>query len=229
MSTTITGISSMATRPVLSDLSDAYARYSGQQISIESVGGVAALRRVEAGESFDIVVLASHAIERLCQVHRIDRVSRVSIARSGVAVAVKAGAAHPRIDSEAAVCEAVLNARSIGYSTGPSGTHLMRLFERWGVMDQISSRIVQAPPGVAVGGLVASGAVALGFQQTSELIGVAGIDVIGPLPPEIQSLTAFQGAVCANAREPSLARMFLEYASSREARAAIIQHGMEPA
>ena len=225
---TVTGISSMATRQVLNDLASEYEAKTGQRVAVESTGGVAALKRIEEGETFDIVVLASDAIDRLAVAGRIDAQSRVSIARSGVAIAVAAGAPHPRIDDEAAVREAVLAARSIGYSTGPSGVYLTRLFERWGIATKIASRIVQAPPGVAVGTLIARGEVELGFQQMSEMIGVAGIDVLGMLPPEIQTLTVFEGAVCANANEPTRARSFLAYAGSPDADATKALHGMEP-
>jgi molybdate transport system substrate-binding protein len=224
----ITGISSMATRHVLAKLADAYARRTGQLVAIESVGGVAALRRVEKGEAFDIVVLASNAIDKLASAGRIDHASRVNLARSGVAVAVKAGARHPSIANAADVRDAVLAARSIGYSTGPSGAHLMRVFEQWGIASDVRSRIVQAPPGVAVGTMIARGDVELGFQQTSELIGLEGIDLLGPLPGEIQTLTVFQAALCTNARMPQEARSLLAFLIDPEADAVKLSHGMEP-
>ena len=227
--TAVTGLSSMATRHVLNDLAAAFQARSGQRVAIESVGGVAALKRIEEGETFDIVVLASDAIDRLVASGRVDASSRVRIARSGVAIAVAAGAPHPRIDDEAAVREAVLAARSIGYSTGPSGAYLTRLFERWGIAEQIAKRIVQAPPGVAVGTLIARGEVELGFQQLSEMIGVDGIDVLGMLPREIQTLTIFEGAVCVNASAPKRACDFLAYAMSPDVDAMKERHGMEPA
>lgn len=228
MTTTITGISSMATRNVLDDLAAAYEARSGQRVAIESVGGVAALQRIEEGEAFDIVVLAADAIGRLANAERVDARSRVSIARSGIAIAVAAGAPHPAIGDEAAVREAVLAARTIGYSTGPSGVYLTRLFERWGIAPRIASRIVQAPPGVAVGTLIARGEVELGFQQMSEMTGVAGIDVLGMLPPAIQTLTVFEAAVCSGAHEPEQARAFLDYLRSPGADACKMLHGMEP-
>jgi molybdate transport system substrate-binding protein len=225
----ITGISSMATRQVLNDLACAYEAQSGQRVAIVSVGGVAAVRRIEAGEAFDIVVLASDAIDRLAASGHVDAASRVRIARSGVAIAVKAGARRPAIDDEAAVREAVLAARTIGYSTGPSGVYLTRLFERWGIAQRIASRIVQAPPGVAVGALIARGEVELGFQQLSEMIGVEGIDVLGMLPPAIQTLTVFEGAIGANASASKDARAFLAFLDSPDAGATKMRHGMEPA
>ncbi|WP_238288644.1 substrate-binding domain-containing protein [Caballeronia novacaledonica] len=222
------GISSMATRQVLNDLASAFEAKSGERVAIESVGGVAALKRIEEGEAFDIVVLASDAIDRLAASARIDATSRVRIARSGVAIAVAKGAPRPAIDDEAAVREAVLAARSIGYSTGPSGVYLTRLFERWGIAERIAARIVQAPPGVAVGTLIARGEVELGFQQMSEMIGVEGIDVLGMLPPRIQTLTVFEAAICVNANAPQLARAFLAFLASPDADGAKVRHGMEP-
>jgi molybdate transport system substrate-binding protein len=224
----MSGISSMATRSVLNELASAFKARSGKRVAIESTGGVAALKRIEEGEAFDIVVLASDAIERLVAAGRVDADSRVRIARSGIAIAVASGAPHPSIDDETAVREAVLAARSIGYSTGPSGVYLTRLFERWDIAEQVASRIVQAPPGVAVGTLIARGEVELGFQQKSEMIGVAGIDVLGMLPSAIQTLTVFEGALCANASASALARAFLEFAVSPDADAMKTRHGMEP-
>ena len=232
MSTQITCISSMATRQVLAELATAYERRSGQHVAIESVGGVAAAQRVEDSEPFDIVVLASDAIERLAAAGRVDPDSRVDLARSEVAIAVAAGASRPDIGTEAAVRDAVLAARSIGYSTGPSGAHLTRLFERWGIAATIAPRIVQAPPGVPVGTLIARGEVALGFQQTSELMHLPGIDVIGVLPPEIQVTTVFSAAICticAASTQREAARALLTFLASPGADSAKRAHGMEPA
>ncbi|SAK54105.1 molybdate ABC transporter substrate-binding protein [Caballeronia fortuita] len=217
----------MATRHVLNDLASAYEMKSGQRVAVESVGGVAALKRIEDGEAFDIVVLAVDAIDRLVASGHVDATGRVRIARSGVAIAVASGARHPSIDDEAAVREAVLAARTIGYSTGPSGVYLMRLFERWGIAERIASRIVQAPPGVAVGALIARGEVELGFQQLSEMIGLEGIDVLGMLPPQIQTMTVFEGTIGTDANARPKARAFLDYLASPDAGDAKMRHGME--
>jgi molybdate transport system substrate-binding protein len=222
----ITGISSMAMRHVLVELRDAYAR---QRVEIVSVGGVEAARRIQEGEAFDFVVLAADAIERLASGGRVDPGSRTDLARSGVAVAVAAGAPRPGIGSEAAVRDAVLQARSIGYSTGPSGAHLVRLFERWGIADAIAPRLVQAPPGVPVGTLVARGDIELGFQQLSELMHLPGIDVIGALPAEIQMQTVFSAAVCLASSDPAAAKAYLAFLASPDADAAKRRNGMEPA
>lgn len=229
MPSTLTGISSMATRPVLADLTAAYRQRRDTAVAIESVGGVDAARRVEAGEPFDVVVLASDAIDKLLASGRVLGGSKVDLVRSGVAVAVRAGAPLPDLGSEAAVQRALLAARSIGYSTGPSGVALTRLFERWGIAEQIKGRIVQARPGVPVGALVASGEVELGFQQLSELLPLSGITIVGPLPPAIQIETIFSAGVCAATTQPDAARALLEFLASPDAAETKRRHGMAPA
>ena len=219
----------MATRQLLADLVRLFEQTSPQRVSVESVGGVDALRRVQADEPFDAVVLASDAIDKLIAAQKIAPSSRVDLVRSGVAVAVRSGAARPDIDSEDAVKKAVLAARSIGYSTGPSGVQLGKLFERWGIAGQIADRIVQAPPGVPVGKLVADGAVELGFQQLSELMNLPGVDVLGPLPPSIQIVTTFAAGQAAASSQLEAVHNLLSFLASAEADDAKRHHGMDPA
>jgi molybdate transport system substrate-binding protein len=214
---------------VLAELADAYERKSGPPVAIVSVGGVDAARRVADGEAFDFVVLAADAIEQLAADGHVDPGSRTDLARSGVAVAVAAGTPRPDVSTESAIRDAVLGARSVGYSTGPSGAHLIRLFQRWGIAEAIAPRIMQAPPGFPVGTLVARGEVALGFQQLSELMHLPGIDVVGPLPPEIQLATVFSAAVCTASKCSAAAKALLSFLASSEADAAKRRHGMEPA
>ncbi|OGB16732.1 MAG: molybdenum ABC transporter substrate-binding protein [Burkholderiales bacterium RIFCSPHIGHO2_12_FULL_67_38] len=219
----------MATRQVLADLVSAYEQRSGVQVQIESVGGVDAAKRVMADEPFDLVVLASDAIDKLLAAGKLVAGSQRDLVHSGVAVAVRAGAARPDIGSEDAVRNAVLAARSLSYSTGPSGVALARLFERWGIAGQIQDRIVQAPPGVPVGTLVARGEVELGFQQLSELLHVDGIELLGALPAEIQIVTTFSAGVCASATQPGAARELIAFMASPAAAEAKRRQGMDPA
>jgi molybdate transport system substrate-binding protein len=227
--TALRGISSMATRQVLAELSEAWQARSGQSVQIESVGGVDAAKRVAAGEAFDVVVLASDAIDKLIAGGHVLAGSRVDLVDSGVAIAVKAGAPHPDIRSEEALKRAVLAAPTVGYSTGPSGVALVKLFERWGIAQELQGRLVQATPGIPVGSLVARGEVALGFQQLSELIHLDGIDVIGPMPAAVQITTTFSGAVCTASTQPDAVRAMLAFMASPEAEAAKRRNGMEPA
>jgi len=228
MTQAITGISSMATKGLLAELAQAYEQRSGQSVAIEAVGGVDAAKRVDAGEAFDVVVLASDAIDKLLAGGHLTG-GRVDLVRSGVSVAVRAGAPRPDIGSEDAVKRAVLAARTVGYSTGPSGVQLAKLFERWGIAGEIQGRIVTAPPGVPVGALVARGEVELGFQQLSELMHLPGIDVLGPLPEPIQIVTIFSAAVGAHAAQPDAARALLDFMASPAAADAKQRQGMTPA
>ena len=228
MTQILSGISSMATKQLLRELADDYRESSGVTVSIESVGGVDAAKRVQTGETFDMVFLAAEAIDKLIAVQGVVAGSRVDIARSGVYVAVRKGAPQPAIDSEDAMRAAVLDAKTIGYSTGPSGVALQKLFERWGIADEIKGKIVQAQPGVPVGGMIADGTVELGFQQRSELIHLEGIDVIGPLPPAIQITTTFSGGIATTSVDRDGAAKALAYMRSADARDAILEQGMEP-
>jgi molybdate transport system substrate-binding protein len=219
----------MATRQLLTELLALYAAEGGNMLQLESVGGVDAAKRVQAGEAFDIVFLASDAIDKLVQSGHLDASSKVNLADSGVALAVRAGAHKSDIASAAAVRAAVLAAQSLGYSTGPSGLALAKLFETWGIAEQIKDRLVTPPPGVPVGSLVAKGEVELGFQQLSELIHLQGIDVLGNLPAEIQITTTFSAAVNTTSERKSEARALLAFLTSDQAAVAIRRQGMEPA
>jgi molybdate transport system substrate-binding protein len=219
----------MATRQVLADLIEVFEQRTGTAVSMESMGGLDVARRVTAGEPFDVVVLASDAIDKLIASGHIVAGSRVDLVHSGVAVAVQAGATQPDIGSADAVRRAILAARNISYSTGPSGVALAKLFVQWGIAEQIKDRIVQAPVGVPVGTLVARGEVELGFQQLSELIHVEGIAVLGPLPPEIQITTTFSAGVCAASSQADTVRAMLAFMASPEADAAKQRQGMVPA
>jgi molybdate transport system substrate-binding protein len=222
-------ICSMATRHILAELGSAWEADSGAAFQLEAVGGVDAARRVAAGEVFDAVVLASDALETLAAQGHVRQDSLAPLACSGVAVAVRAGQPHPDISNEDRLKAAVVRARSIGHSTGPSGTQLLRLLAQWGVLDEIRTRIVQAPPGVPVARLIAQGDVELGFQQLSELLGAPGIEIVGPLPDPVQVMTVFSGAICRSASSPDVARAWLDFTASEAADDVKRRHGMAPA
>ncbi|MDW5442030.1 substrate-binding domain-containing protein [Polaromonas sp. SM01] len=229
MTVPIRGISSMATRQLLAELTATWQQRTGDVVSIEAVGGVDAARRVQGGEAFDVVILASDAIDRLMAGGRVLAGSRVDLVRSGVAVCVRAGASRPDISTEEALRRAVLAARSIGYSTGPSGVALMKLFERWGIATEVLQRSVQAPPGIPVGAQVARGEVALGFQQLSELMSLDGISVIGLLPAAVQITTIFSAGLCPASSQTDAVRRMLAFMASPETIAIKRRHGMDAA
>jgi len=219
---------SMATRELLGDLAKAWRANSGGEVAVEAIAGVEAARRVRAGEAFDVVVLADDVIAALETEGPVESGSRVPVADSDVVVAVRSGAAYPDIASEAALRAAVVAAPTVGYSTGPSGNYLLRLFERWGIAESIRARLVLAPPGVPVGKLIAEGDAALGFQQRSELVDMPGVDIVGPLPAEVQLITTFSAGLCAASPQKEAARAWLAFLASAEGDAARRQRGMAP-
>jgi molybdate transport system substrate-binding protein len=222
----LAGLSSMATRHILDDLAQDYESQTGVRVEIRSVGGIEAAKLVRAGEAADIVVLASKVMTSLEAEGHLAKGDTKDFARSEIGIAVRAGLALPSVASEQSVKQAMLDARKICYSTGPSGDHVRTLCEKWGVP---LARTLVAPPGVPVATLVANGEADVGFQQLSELIGQPGIEVVGPLPSEIQAVTVFSAGVSTNSRDPEAARALVAYLASVETDGAKRRHGMEPA
>jgi molybdate transport system substrate-binding protein len=229
MTSPLTGISSMATRQLLADLAEAYEQQTGVRVAITSMGGVEAARLIRAGESTDLVVLALNAMEQLEAEGHIVSGMRAGFARSGIAMAVRSGAPRPSVNNEGSVKQAILQAGRICYSTGPSGDHLKRLLQQWGIGALIAERLLQTAPGVPVGTMLSRGDADLGFQQLSELLHVPGIEIVGPLPPEIQAVTVFTAGVANTSSHQEEARALIAYLTSPEAEAAKRQYGMEPA
>ena len=219
----------MATRRLLAELAHGYRQHCDIEVGFESVGGVDAATRVQAGEPFDVVVLAADAIDKLIAGGSVLAGSRVDLVRSPVAIAVGAGATRPDISSEDALRRAVLAAASVGYSTGPSGTALLELFERWGIAGEIRDRLVKAPAGVPVAKLVADGTVEIGFQQLSEMLGQPGIDVVGAMPAGCEIVTTFSGGVCAASTRADEVRALLAWLQSPATTEAKRRQGMDPA
>lgn len=225
----IDGVSSMATRQILAELAALYEQGTGSRVAIRPMGGVEAARLVRGGEPTDIVILAASAMEQLEGEGHILPGTRAGFARSGIAMAIRSGVERPAIDSEEAVKQALMAARKICYSTGPSGDHLLRLLDRWGIAETVSRRLFQAPPGVPVGAMVARGEAELGLQQLSELLPVQGIEILGPLPSEIQATTVFTAGIARTSAQPEKARALIGFLNSDQAQEAKRRHGMEPA
>lgn len=220
----VTILSSMATRGAL----DALAGACAESVAVESVGGVLAAQRVRAGEAVDIVVLGTDVMRALAAEGHILAASLADLAVASMVAAVREGMPRPDLSTEAAVRAAILAAPRTGYSTGPSGQHLLRLVERWGIREQLGERLVQAPPGVPVGTLLRDGKVDLAMQQQSELMGLAGVVVVGPLPPPIHADTVFTMGLAATAPHAAAARRVIAFFASPEAAEAKRRHGLQP-
>ncbi len=179
------------------------------------------MTRIGGGESVDLVIMARDSLDALAKLGKIVPDSRVDVASSGIGLAVRAGAPRPDISSGEAVKQALLAAKSIAYSSGPSGVYIAGLVQRMGIADQIKLKMKQIPPGGAVGGLVASGEADIGLHQVSELLPVKGIDIVGPLPPDIQQVTVFSAGVHTDATQADAARALAAFLTTPAAAAVI--------
>jgi molybdate transport system substrate-binding protein len=220
-------LSSLAIKEAYLELVPAFQDKARFQVQTDWQGGVEIMKRVKAGETADAVIASQKALEELKALGKVQAV--IDLATSYVAVAVRKGARRPDIGSAEAVKRALLAAKSIAYSSGPSGVYLVELFRKWGVAEELEPKITQTPPGTAVGPLVARGEAEIGFQQMSELLPVPGIDIVGPLPAEIQVVTVFSGGVHVAAKEGDAARAWLDFIRSPQSAAVLRKHGMDPA
>ena len=186
------------------------------------------MKRVKAGETADLIILGSNSIDELISLDKIERGSRVDLMKSGVGAAVPAGAQRPDISSGEALKRALLSAKSIAYSTGPSGVYLDGLFQRMGIASELKPKLKQPPSGGSVAEMLARGEAEIGFQQVSELVHAGGIDYLGPLSPDVQQITVFSSGICISAKEPVAAKALVMHLKSPAAMPIIRKNGMEP-
>ena len=184
--------------------------------------------RLARQEPIDVLIMVGYALENLMKQGIIAPGTQVDLARSGIGVVVRTGAPHPDISTPAALRQALLDAKSVAYSDSASGVYIENeMFHRLGIEAQMhgKARMIPATP---VGEIVARGDADLGFQQISELKPIQGIDLVGPLPPEVQQVTIFSAGVLARSAQPEAARALIAYLASPAAAAAIRDSGMEP-
>jgi molybdate transport system substrate-binding protein len=172
-------LSTQATEEAYKELVPLFEKASGHKVTTIFTGTLDVQKRIAAGETYDVIIMAGPAIDDFIKAGKIVPGSRIDLAKSGVGVAVKAGAPKPDISTTDALKKTLLAAKSIGYSTGPSGVYLTGLFQRLGLAEQVATKLKQTPTGVFVGTLVASGAAEIGFQQVSELSTFAGLISLG--------------------------------------------------
>lgn len=221
-------LSTQATEGTYRELAPQFEKATGHKVTTIFTGTLDAQKRLAAGESYDMIIMAGPAIDAQIKAEKVVAGSRVDIAKSGVAVGVPKGAPKPDISTTESLKKTVLAANSIGYSTGPSGLYLISLFEKLGVADQVKGKLKQTPTGVFVGTIIASREVEIGFQQVSELGDFPGVDYVGPLPAEVQQTTVFSSGIIAGAREAEAAGALVKFLTTPEAGAAFKKRGMEP-
>jgi molybdate transport system substrate-binding protein len=183
--------------------------------------------RVQRGEPVDVVIMAEASLEQLITDGLVVPDSRVDLARSGIGMAVRAGARKPDISSVEALRRTLLEAESIAYSSSVSGRYLStELFQRLGIADQVMGKARRIER-ERVGAVVARGEAEIGFQQTSELLPIPGIEYVGPLPPEVQRVTVFSAGVTTASRNPEAARALIRVLASPEAAVIVTKTGLE--
>jgi len=174
------------------------------------------------------VIVGVPEIEAFIQAGKVRTGSRVDLVRSGVGVAVKAGAPKPDISSAAAIKNVLLTAKSVAYSTGPSGVYVQKLFEKLGIAEQMKAKAKQTVSGSRVGQYIARGEADIGFQQISELMHEQGIDYVGPLPPDLQNITVYSSGILAVSKEAEASKAFQVFLAAPAAAPMIRKNGMEP-
>jgi molybdate transport system substrate-binding protein len=184
--------------------------------------------RLARGEPADVLIMVGYALGNLIGEGKVEADSRVDIARSPIGVVVKAGAPKPDISTVEAFKRTLLEAKSIAFSDSASGVYVgTEMMEKLGILDQMKpkSRKIEADP---VAGVVARGDAELGFQQISELLPVAGVDLVGPLPPEVQKITVFSAGIVKGAKEPEAGRALIKFLASANAAPVIKKTGLDP-
>ena len=221
-------LSTHATEEAYRELVPQFEKASGHKVTTVFTGTLAANKRLAAGETYDLLIMSAPSIEEHIKAGKVVPGSRVDLAKSGVGVGVKAGASKPDISTTEALKKTLLAAKSIGYSTGPSGVYILGLFQRLGIADEIKGKLKQTPTGVFVGSIIASGDAEIGFQQVSELSHFAGVDYVGPLPADIQQFTTFSSGIMAGAKEADAANALVKFITAPAAASAFTKRGMEP-
>ena len=219
-------MSTVAFKDAYLEMLPAFERTSGHKVVTQWVPTVEVLRRIKAGETVDLVLMAANGLEDLAKAGKIESASQTPFVKSGVGMAVRAGAPRPDVSSVETFKRALLAAKSVAYSTGPSGSYLVGLFERLGIAGDIKTKtkLIQGEP---VGEFVARGEAEIGFQQIPEILPVKGIQYLGPLPAEIQYTTVFSAGLHTSARQAEAARAWIKFLKTPEAAAFYKKYGME--
>jgi len=223
------GLFSNGVKAVVLDLLPEFERTRGAKPDITWASTNMLMDEIRNGATGDLAILTDEAIDALIGQGKVVAGSRVDLARSAIGIAVRQGAAKPDIGSPAALKAALLAARAISYSkTGISGVYFPTVLERLGIAETVKGKVVIPPMGVPVGEVVAKGDAEIGVQQISELLPVPGIEIVGPLPAELQKLTVFSAGLFVGAKEPDAAKALVTMLTSPGARPLYQRKGMEP-
>jgi molybdate transport system substrate-binding protein len=221
-------IASNGVKEALHELAPAFERETGHKLVISFGLATALKRQIEAGETFDLAILPAAVIDDLAKQGKVDAGARAAIARSGVGIGIKKGAPRPDIRTPGALKRTLLSAKSITWAKeGQSGIYFASLLERIGIAEQMKPKVVPASSGVEVGKLVASGQVQLGVILVNELMVAPGVEVLGPLPAELQNYTVFHAGVGVGSKDSSAAKALIKFLTTPAAGAVFRAKGQE--
>lgn len=221
--------STTSAKEALIELVPEFERASGHKVNITYAGGGGLAKRIRDGLSGDLFIGPEEFSGPLIEEGKLLAGSRTAFAHSRTALAVRAGAAKPDISSPEQLKSALLAAGSVSYSAGASGMHFVKVLERLGIAEAIAAKRVAARPGELIGAVVARGEAAIGVQQVSELLPVPGIEILGPLPTELQHTIIYGATVFPQSTQREVAQAFVSFLRSAAAHAVLRRKGLEPA
>ena len=221
-------LSTQATEEAYKELVPQFEKVSGHKVITVFTGTLDVQKRIGAGEMHDLIIMAGPALDDFIKSGKVVGGSRMDIAKSGVGAGVPKGAPKPDISTVDALKKTLLTAKSIGYSTGPSGVYIVSMFEKLGVAAEVKPKLKQTPTGVFVGTIVANREVEIGFQQVSEMSQFPGVDYVGPLPAPVQQITVFSGGIQVGAKEADAAKALIKFITAPAAASAYTRRGLEP-
>jgi molybdate transport system substrate-binding protein len=222
-------ISSVGVRAALEELKPHFERTTEHKLAITYGTAVPLKRRIDGGESFDVVILTPAMLEDLAKQGKVVPDSRADVAKAGIGVAIKAGAAKPDISTPDAFKQALLNAKSIAYSReGQSGTLMARVVERLGIAEEMKAKtVLETRSGLTAANVVEDKA-DLAFTLISEILPVAGAELAGPLPGQLQSYVVFTAGIAPDAKDAAAAKAFINFFKAPSALPVLKAAGMEP-
>lgn len=219
-------------QPVMEDLAPKFERASGHKLVIAFATGGATVKRAGGGEPADVVIAPHRGIDRLVKEGKVTADAVTALASTGISVAIRKGAPKPDISSPDALKRTLLAAKSVTYLNpadgGASGIHFAKVLDRLGIANEMKSKTVFAPKAGAVGAFVANGEAEIGVIQYQLLFSVPGIEIVGPLPGDLQDTTVFSGAILSSAGDPAAARALINFFRSAEGAGVIKAKGMDP-
>jgi molybdate transport system substrate-binding protein len=228
-------LSSTAMKTTVDELTAQYERASGRKLVTAYAPSAPIAKRIADGETGDVTIVTGPGIDDLIKQGRVVPGTRVDIARSAIGVAVRPGTPRPDISSVGALKQALLAAKSIGMSNpvggGASGTHMWSVFERLGIAETLKPKTLFGPGGPAglIGFYLMRGEVEIGLQQMPELMAVPGLDVVGPVPGEMQMITVFAAGILTSTKDQEAGKSFIKFLTTPAAATVIKAKGMESA